>query len=133
MKETVPTYSKGRFSCLLHIPAAQIGDARHMQLFAAPAATYAKVQCHRMMQPLVPVMTPAPGERLLRFVGDHVRFAVKDRTGRAPAKGWSAFLRTTLGRADALRREILQAHTRGLPLAGASCGALPIREDALVS
>jgi len=74
-------------------------------------------------------MTPAPGERLLRFVGDHVRFTVKDRAGRPPTKGWTAFLRTTLGRANALRREILQAHTRGLPLGGTAWRDLPMRED----
>lgn len=81
------------------------------------------------MQPLVPVMTPAPGERLLRFVGDHVRFVVKDRGGQPPAKGWRAFLRTTLGRADALRREILQAHTKGLPMGGAAWRDLPMCEE----
>ena len=82
------------------------------------------------MQPLVPIMTPPPGERLLRFVGDRVRFHLKDRGGRSPPKGWRAFLRTTLGRADVLRREILQAHTRGLPLGGASWRDLPMHEDA---
>jgi starch synthase (maltosyl-transferring) len=82
------------------------------------------------MQPLVPIMTPSPGERLLRFVGDRVRFAVKDPGARGPAKGWRAFLRTTLGRADALRREILQAHTKGLPLGGAAWRDLPMYEDA---
>ncbi len=82
------------------------------------------------MQPLIPIMTPPPGERLLRFVGDRVRFAVKDRGARGPAKGWRAFLRTTLGRADALRREILQAHTKGLPLGGAAWRDLPMYEDA---
>lgn len=82
------------------------------------------------MQPLVPIMTPPPGERLLRFVGDRVRFQLKDRGGRSPTKGWSAFLRTTLGRADALRREILQAHTSGLPLGGAAWRDLPMYEDA---
>ena len=75
-------------------------------------------------------MTPAPGERLLRFVGDHVRFGVKDRGGRPSTKGWRAFLRTTLGRADALRREILQAHTKGLPMGGAAWRDLPMREEA---
>jgi predicted glycogen debranching enzyme len=78
---------------------------------------------------MIPIMTPPPGERLLRFVGDHVRFAVKDRSGRSPEKGWRAFLRTTLGRADTLRREILQAHTKGLALGGAAWRDLPMHED----
>jgi predicted glycogen debranching enzyme len=71
-------------------------------------------------------MTPAPGERLLRFVGDRVRFELRDRDGRRPPPGWSARLRTNLGRAGLLRREIVQAHTAGLPLAGASWRDLPM-------
>jgi starch synthase (maltosyl-transferring) len=82
-----------------------------------------------MMQYLPPIMTPTPGERLLRFVGDHMRFEVKERGGRAPVKGWRAFLRTTLGRADELRREILQAHTKGLPLGGVAWRDLPMSES----
>src|SRR5947207_11882609 len=81
------------------------------------------------MDNIVPVMSPAPGERLLRFVGDRVRFTLKDREGRRPQKGWQARLRTDLGRADVLRREIIQAHAKGLPLAGASWRDLPMRED----
>ena len=77
------------------------------------------------MPALIPMMRPSPGERTLRFVGDSMRFEVKDREGRSPAKGWRAFLRTTLGRADALRREVLQAHTKGLPLGGAAWRDLP--------
>src|SRR6185295_10575424 len=81
------------------------------------------------MQPLVPLMAPAPGSRLLRFVGDHVHFEVRDRDGRKPLPGWSALLRTTLGRADLLRREIIKAHTHGLPLGGAAWRDLPLRLD----
>jgi len=80
------------------------------------------------MGPLIPVMTPAPGERLQRFVGDRIRFGLRDRDGRRP-KGWRAKLRTNLGRAALLRREILDAHTRGLPVAGASWRDLPMPED----
>ena len=65
-------------------------------------------------------MTPAPGDRLQRFVGDRLHFALKDRDGRGAAKDWRAVLRTNLGRAEVLRREIIQAHTQGLPLAGAA-------------
>jgi predicted glycogen debranching enzyme len=72
------------------------------------------------MQIFEPTMTPAPGERLQRFVGDRIRFELRDRKGRSPAAGWRACLRTNLGRAEVLRREIIQAHTRGLPLAGES-------------
>ncbi|HYG33323.1 MAG TPA: amylo-alpha-1,6-glucosidase, partial [Clostridia bacterium] len=81
------------------------------------------------MQKLSPVMTPAPGDRWQRFIGDRVHFVLRDREGRRPVKGWQARLRTNLGRADLLRREILQAHTRGLPLAGASWRDVPMVED----
>jgi starch synthase (maltosyl-transferring) len=82
------------------------------------------------MAPLIPVMTPAPGDRLQRFVGDVVRFVLRDREGRRPAPGWCARLRTNLGRARLLRQEILQAHTGGLPLAGGSWRDLPMKPDA---
>src|SRR5262245_24033877 len=75
-----------------------------------------------------PIMVPAPGERLLRFVGDRVRFSVKSPDGPRVA-GWRARLRTDLGRAEMLRREIVQAHTRGVPLGGASWRDLPMNEE----
>ncbi len=81
------------------------------------------------MEKVVPIMSPAPGERLLRFVGDRVRFTVKDRDGRPRPQGWCARLRTNLGRAELLRREIIQAHASGAPLAGDSWCDLPMRED----
>ncbi|HWD93964.1 MAG TPA: amylo-alpha-1,6-glucosidase [Verrucomicrobiae bacterium] len=74
-------------------------------------------------------MSPPPGERMLRFVGDRIRFSVKARSGQPRPKGWTAKLRTNLGRADVLRREIIQAHAKGVPLAGASWVDLPMRED----
>ena len=55
-------------------------------------------------------MDPAPGERLVRFVGDRVRFALRDGSGH---KGWRALLRTNLGRAATLRQEIIAAHAGG--------------------
>ena len=58
------------------------------------------------METVVPVMSPAPGERMLRFVGDRVRFTLKDAAGKR-RKGWYARLRTNLGRAEVLRREII--------------------------
>jgi starch synthase (maltosyl-transferring) len=81
------------------------------------------------MENINPIMSPAPGERLLRFVGDRVRFTLKNKTGQPRPKGWTAKLRTNLGRADVLRREIIQAHAKGVPLAGASWCDLPMRED----
>ena len=55
-------------------------------------------------------MEPAPGERLLRFVGDRVRFTLRAGAARP---GWRALLRTNLGRAAARRREIISAHAGG--------------------
>src|SRR5438309_2318639 len=78
---------------------------------------------------MVPIMAPAPGELLKRFVGDWLRFALADRAGRPPAPGWRALLRTNLGRAEVLRREIIQAHTHGAPLAGASWHDLPMNAE----
>ena len=34
-----------------------------------------------LMENVAPMMSPAPGERLLRFVGDRVRFTLKDASG----------------------------------------------------
>ena len=41
------------------------------------------------MDPVVPTMSPAPGERTLRFVGDTIRFTLTDGTA---SKGWKARL-----------------------------------------
>jgi predicted glycogen debranching enzyme len=71
-------------------------------------------------------MMPEPGERLVRFVGDRCMFELRGREGLRPARGWRALLRTNLGRAEAVRREILEAHTRGLAPAGASWRDLPM-------
>jgi predicted glycogen debranching enzyme len=73
-------------------------------------------------------MNPATGERCVRFVGDRVRFTLRDRNGVPPPQGWRGLLRTNLGRAEHLRREILEAHTQGLPPAGGSWRDLPMTE-----
>ena len=83
----------------------------------------------RAMENINPIMSPAAGERLLRFVGDRVRFSIRDGDGRGRPKGWRARLRTNLGRAEVLRQEIIQAHAKGVPLAGASWSDLPMREQ----
>jgi starch synthase (maltosyl-transferring) len=79
----------------------------------------------KKMTPPVPIMDPAPGERLVRFVGDRVRFALRDGGGRP---GWRALLRTNLGRAATLRREIIAAHAGGAVPAGASWRDLPMQK-----
>ncbi len=83
-------------------------------------------------------MTPAPGERLLRFVGDKVVFTLRlSRQSEATAdaginaaapKNVCAFLRTNLGRAAQLRREIISAHAGGAAAAGASWRDLPMQK-----
>lgn len=59
------------------------------------------------------VMTPAPGSRVLRFVGDRLSFSLQWSDGNALPEGWRAFLRTNVGRAAALHREIISAHRGG--------------------
>ncbi|MBC8097762.1 MAG: amylo-alpha-1,6-glucosidase, partial [Akkermansiaceae bacterium] len=71
-------------------------------------------------------MIPAPGERFQRFVGDRMRFHLQLPAGVTSTVGWHARLRTDLGRAETLRGEILQAHTKSLPLAGAAWRDLPM-------
>ncbi len=74
------------------------------------------------MQPLV--MTPGPGERLVRFVGDQLSLHLT--LGGSLPEGWQARLRTNLGRGDALRREIIHAHTGQVKLANASWRDVPM-------
>ena len=54
------------------------------------------------------VMTPATGDRLVRFVGDRVRFTLRPTGG--DQTGWRALLRTTLGRGRAARDEAVATH-----------------------
>jgi len=72
-----------------------------------------------------PIMEPAPGERLLRFVGDRVRFTL--RAG-AERPGWHALLRTNLGRAAARRREIIAAHAGQAVVANSSWRDVPMQK-----
>ncbi len=65
-------------------------------------------------------MTPGPGERLVRFVGDVQVFRLAGDRPAGPEERFSARLRTTLGRGRQLREEIRQAHFRKLPPAGAA-------------
>jgi starch synthase (maltosyl-transferring) len=74
-------------------------------------------------------MSPATGERLLRFVGDKIRFTLRAENLSARQK-WSARLRTNLGRAAAIRREILAAHAGGGVVANSSWRNVPMRPTA---
>lgn len=73
-------------------------------------------------------MNPAPGERLVRFVGDQLSFQLESADALPP--GWQARLRTNLGRGDVLRQEIIRAHVRQPQLALASWRDLPMQPDA---
>lgn len=79
------------------------------------------------MQPLV--MTPAPGERLVRFVGDQISFRLAPVPGDSLPPGWQARLRTNLGRGDVLRQEIINTYARQQRLANASWRDLPMDPD----
>ncbi|MGH7940272.1 MAG: amylo-alpha-1,6-glucosidase [Limisphaerales bacterium] len=74
-------------------------------------------------------MSPAPGERILRFVGDKIRFSVWDQTNAAVTEGWRGFLRTNLGRAAVRRREIIQSRAMGAAFAGESWRDVPMRKS----
>ena len=71
-------------------------------------------------------MKPATGERLLRFVGDKILFQL--RLSRRSEAKTDAFLRTNLGRAAEMRREIISAHAGGAAAAGASWRDLPMQK-----
>lgn len=71
-------------------------------------------------------MHPQPGERLLRFVGDTVRFTLHGPGGQPFPDGCRAVLRTNLGRAATLREEVILSHAKSLPFAGASWRDIPL-------
>jgi predicted glycogen debranching enzyme len=74
------------------------------------------------------LMTPAPGARLLHFVGDRIAFALHDDlSSPAPPEGWRAFLRTNLGRAAYIRQDIIQAHSGRLGLAARVWRDIPMQ------
>ncbi len=75
-------------------------------------------------------MTPATGERRLRFVGDKIHFAIRADKKIATPKHWSAWLRTNLGRAAARRREIISAHAGQAVVANSSWRDLPMPRTA---
>jgi predicted glycogen debranching enzyme len=77
-----------------------------------------------------PIMSPAAGERLLRFVGDKILFSVPAAGNFSRKKTWGARLRTNLGRAEARRREIIAAHAGGAMAAGASWRDVPMQPTA---
>lgn len=77
-----------------------------------------------------PVMHPWPGERQVRFVGDHMVFSLRGAGGAPLPAGWKGFLRTNLGRAAITRKEIIETRSGMLPFAGASWRDIPLTETA---
>jgi len=71
-------------------------------------------------------MTPASGERLLRYVGDRVRFSLRAEDGAHLPNGWRVLLRTNLGRAKLLRQEIISSYPRRPGLANAAWHDVPL-------
>ena len=69
-------------------------------------------------------MSPAPGERMLRFVGDRVRFSIKPPDG-FPSNA-RAMLRTNLGKAERLREEIIATHAGKNPMSVAFWRDIPL-------
>ncbi|HTV42749.1 MAG TPA: amylo-alpha-1,6-glucosidase [Candidatus Sulfotelmatobacter sp.] len=76
-----------------------------------------------------PVMSPAPGARILRFVGDKIRFSIRDEANAAPKNGSQGFLRTNLGRAAMRRQEIIYSHALGAAFAGESWRDVPMQKN----
>src|ERR1043165_3977075 len=72
------------------------------------------------------IMHPAPGERVLRFVGDRLSFGLSATGGQPLPPGWRALLRTTLGRARTLRHDIIHAHTGKFGLSDGSWHDIPM-------
>ncbi len=71
-------------------------------------------------------MIPPAGTSQVKFVGDRIRFELREGRGGAPALDVRAFLRTNIGRAKVLRQEIIQAHSEGASPAGAAMHDVPM-------
>ena len=63
---------------------------------------------------------------MLRFAGDRLSFSLQWSDGTALPKGWRAFLRTNIGRVDALRKEIIYALKGGLDPSSNSWHDVPL-------
>jgi starch synthase (maltosyl-transferring) len=77
-----------------------------------------------MSDSAIPVMDPAPGARLLRFVGDRIRFSIR---AAASPNTWQARLRTDIGRAGRRRAAIIAARGNDHGFADAAWRDVPMR------
>ncbi|HVU09165.1 MAG TPA: amylo-alpha-1,6-glucosidase [Verrucomicrobiae bacterium] len=80
------------------------------------------------MEPPLLILSPAPGERLRRFVGDKVLFSIRAEKN-FPKNNLRAFLRTNLGRSATRRHEIIAARAAGEIFADESWRDLPMRRN----
>src|SRR5882762_11021444 len=79
--------------------------------------------------PLKLEMVPPTGERLLRFIGDRIRFTLRSAGGQPLTDGWRGLLRTNLGRGSVLRREIITSRGGERPMSSASWRDIPMRRE----
>jgi predicted glycogen debranching enzyme len=79
--------------------------------------------------PLKLEMFPPTGERLLRFVGDRIRFTLRNTEGKPMPENNRALLRTNLGRGAVLCREIIVSRGGEKPMTGASWRDVPMRRE----
>lgn len=75
-----------------------------------------------------PVMIPPAGERILRFVGDTVRFTLR-QSDHSAIPGGRALLRTNLGKAATLRKEIISTYSGKRPLSVAFWRDIPMQRE----
>ena len=68
------------------------------------------------------LMKPGPGERLVRFVGDPIRFQL-----HGVPEDWRALVRTNVGRAQAIRDQIIRGARGPCPLALSAWHDVPMR------
>ncbi len=72
------------------------------------------------------IMFPAVGEKVLRYVGDRLRFSFRKLSSPLP-KG-KAFLRTNIGHAGRIRHDIIEGYRGHVLLTGTSWRDIPMRE-----
>jgi len=71
------------------------------------------------------VMDPSTGERLLRFVGDRLRFRLQASERTVPERA-TAYLRTTLGRGGLVRAEVLGGRGQDQAVDGTAWRNIPM-------
>src|SRR5258708_23179613 len=76
-----------------------------------------------------PLMSPAPGERRLRFVGDSLRVSLRHPAGSFPIAA-RPMLRTNVGKAAATYREIIASYAGRHPMSVAFWRDIPLVKGA---